>query len=144
LPSEQNDCRQSRRSQIFADRAAAEAKLAGGASYSPMELPQKQICRRSLIFADGATYLPTELPQEPNLPTEPHIFQWSRRSQIFADNNLLTEPQEPNICRHSRPRSQICCRSLRSQICHYRVLHALLFVYFSNDICTSVPFLQTT
>jgi hypothetical protein len=95
------------------------------------------------VSAAGAKYLrtglPTELSQKPNFPTEPNTCRPSRRSQIFADKHLPTEPQELNIwqwsrhrsqiCRRSR-RSQICHRSRRSQTCHFLVLHVLLFVYF--------------
>jgi hypothetical protein len=118
----QRSCRRNRIcqwSQIFADgrAAAAEAK-----------------------FADGAKYVPTELRQKPDLPTEPNkpnICRQSHRNQIFANGAagtkyLPTEPlTEANICprsrRRSRRRSQICQRSRRSQICHFCLLHPMLY-----------------
>jgi hypothetical protein len=96
----------------------------------------------------GAKYLPAELPQKPNLPAEPTICgqsyrksQICQRSHIFADGaaeifvnkNLPTEPQEPNLSLESQepdlPLSCVAC---------------FIVCLFSNKICTSVPFLQTT
>jgi hypothetical protein len=80
LPTEPNYCRRSGWSQIFADGAAAEAELADGANYLPME---PNICQWSQIFSDGAKYLPTELKKK-DLQLERNDCRQSRRSQIFA------------------------------------------------------------
>jgi hypothetical protein len=127
-----------RRSQLFAHGAAAKAKFELLTEpiicrRSQTELTRSQICQRSQIIPDGAAwakYLSKELPQKLNLPTEPTFCQQSQlRSQLFANGAAAKAkfaegakylPTEPNICRRSR----------RSQICHFRVLHVLLFVYF--------------
>jgi hypothetical protein len=137
------------------------ADIATGAKYLPTELPQKpnlptepiicrrscrkgQICQRSQIFAKGAVAEGQFADGAKYLPTEPNICQRIHRSQnicrqAFADRaagakylqkeppqepNLVSEPQEPNL-----PFSRVAC---------------FIVCLFSNDICTSVPFLQTT